>query len=416
MNPFTIIENQFVGRGPQVRSIVECMIAAQTPNILCVGPPGTGKSKVVDCFIKTFKDVDTFHTVFTHMSKPADVFGPQSIEAFTDRGKLHYNTEGFATTCDLVRLEEGTKAMGPLQDMLLGFYEDRLFANGNTIEHAKTHTVFIDSNELPNETNGAMLDRFFVIFFPMLESKPHLFSFTKLYSGKHHDPVDSVNPVIPLDAIRKLNEAATSATILPETILTWNRIIQGISNNTKKGGNVVSASAESSFLRGSFQQFNDVTQRSQGNAMRLTKARACRKQRDYVLPHDLAAALPAMWSDHSYFSGIKDVLYSWALPTYSANSDRARHAKESADTCIENTTEYILDHGSNSSLPDNEKWEDVLNGLKDARVEITKSAEMAYEHNGKVEVPDEIQDIVQGLDEYTNHCNELRTIAVGIGV
>tara|TARA_Y100001938_G_C8037438_1_gene404158 strand:- start:1 stop:1254 length:1254 start_codon:yes stop_codon:yes gene_type:complete len=417
MNPITNIQNQFVNRNKEIRTAIECIIAGgNRSNLLFVGPPGTGKSMVTACLMKAMsKNSNAFHTVFTHMSRPADVFGPQDIAAFTDQGKLHYKTEGFAPDCEIVRLEEGTKATGPLQDMCLAYYADRIFTNGNTVQQTKTKVVFIDSNELPNETNGAMLDRFYVIYFPMLESTHDLYEYTGKFSGENPSPLDNVEPSIDLNKLMLAHSKAMSAIIPPETALVWNKVLQGISLNIDKAGTKVSASSESSFLRGSFQQYSNTTQRGQGRALSLAKARATRMKRSVVLPHDLAATLPALWTDFNFQKGIQQVLYSHTLPGYAAAVERSRTAKSEISALVDTECDIISNFWHNQSVATAEPhaWSDVFSTIRDAKEHIERIATSNFPSG---EVPCEFQDLIEDLSRLELFCHDIRNQSLALGV
>ena len=266
-----------------------------------------------------------------------------------------------------------------------------------------------------------MLDRFFVIYFPMLQSPADLYEFTKLYSGARQSPLDSMKPSLDLNQFMAMHEQAMSVTLSPASIHVWNNILKGISNNLDRKGTKVSASSESSFLRGSFQQYGDTTQRGQGRALALAKARARRNRRNVVLTQDLAAALPALWSDFNYQNGIKKVIYSNTLPTYDSAIARAKEAKVSALGCVKRDTDYIA-YGENTtkglagrSLSDD--WSDALNSLSDAKSNIETSAKAVYKDQfGQPEMPCEIQDIINDLSRYENFCRNVQTTSLAMGV
>lgn len=129
-------------------------------NIALLGPPGTGKSKMVNDLCSRFggKYMSFLLSKFT---TPEELFGPPSIVDL-EKGLFKRITTNKLPEADIVFLDEGFKSNAALLNSLLKVANERVYDNGEGDYKLPLKMLVIASNELPvqEENLEAFWDRF----------------------------------------------------------------------------------------------------------------------------------------------------------------------------------------------------------------------------------------------------------------
>jgi len=132
-------------------------------NALFLGPPGTGKTAVVQRWARSFaaNPGDVFDTLLTKFTRPAEVFGPIDIAAL-ERGEQRTRTVGFLPAAKVGILDEVFKGSSAIINSLLRIANERQFADNGVMMPTPTRTLIGMSNEYPEDPAllAAFFDRF----------------------------------------------------------------------------------------------------------------------------------------------------------------------------------------------------------------------------------------------------------------
>lgn len=123
------------------------------------GPPGVAKSLIVADVARYFPGTEYFYHLMGKHTVPSELFGPVSITSLRN-DKFEFKTENYLPEATFAFLDEGFKANGAILNSLLMIMNERLFSNGGETKSVPLQSMFIASNEIPQEAElAAMYDR-----------------------------------------------------------------------------------------------------------------------------------------------------------------------------------------------------------------------------------------------------------------
>jgi len=150
------LQSMFKEREPEIRGLLVAALAGEHP--LLLGPPGTGKSALVNAFSELL-GLDTFSLLLTKFTTPEEVFGPVDIQAMK-KGSYRRRVNGRAWDTPVVFLDEIFKASSSILNSLLTLMQERVADNDGRVP-APLEILIGASNEYPADASlDAMFDRF----------------------------------------------------------------------------------------------------------------------------------------------------------------------------------------------------------------------------------------------------------------
>lgn len=127
------------------------------------GPPGIAKSFLIEtgmAHIDDLTDEDYFHILMMKSTTPEQVFGPLSLSKLKE-DHYYFIPDGYLPVAKFAFLDEMWKANGAIQNALLWATNERKYRNDGKIYDLPLHSMFIASNEVPDdESLRAIYDRF----------------------------------------------------------------------------------------------------------------------------------------------------------------------------------------------------------------------------------------------------------------
>ena len=145
-------------RSREINGLVVGMLTGV--NVLLLGPPGVGKSYLVNLFSKMFAQGDTFSWLMSKTSTPEELFGPISMKGLKE-DRYEHCTEGKLPSKMVVFLDEIWKANSAVLNSLLTISNERVFYNGTKAVKTPVELIVGASNEYPKDDSlNALYDRF----------------------------------------------------------------------------------------------------------------------------------------------------------------------------------------------------------------------------------------------------------------
>ena len=150
-----------IGRSREIELLKLAYVSGE--HILFVGPPGTGKSLLVEEFAKS-GGFTYFRYLLTKFTSPDELFGPVSLQGLK-AGTFERVLTGRAADVEVLFLDEIFKASSAILNTLLTLMQERVFFNPSPVK-TPLKMVVGASNEVPDgeesDTLQALWDRFLI--------------------------------------------------------------------------------------------------------------------------------------------------------------------------------------------------------------------------------------------------------------
>tara|TARA_Y100000004_G_scaffold197129_1_gene269926 strand:+ start:424 stop:1557 length:1134 start_codon:yes stop_codon:yes gene_type:complete len=261
------LNNNFVERSEEIHGLTIALISGS--NILYLGPPGVGKSLLVNSWSKLISKSNYFSWLLTAYSTPEELAGPYSLKGL-EEDKFVRNTEGKLPEADIAFIDETWKGNSGVLNFLLTILNERIFYNDGKAQEIPLLTLVGASNELPEQGDGleAMLDRFTLKF--MVKPIKEASNFSKMLTTD----MNNLSPVITIEELQQIKSEADKVELNDNIV----EILTNLKNKLSDSGLAVS-------------------DRTYKNSIKLLKAEAYYHGRGEIIEDDLDILRHVLWSD-----------------------------------------------------------------------------------------------------------------------
>lgn len=148
-----------IERHDEIDMVLVGLLCQENP--LFVGPPGTGKSFLIDCLMQWMAaDTKKFSVLLNKMSVSEEVFGPLNLLELKE-GRYVRVTSGKLPEADFAFLDEVFKASTAILNTMLKILNERKYDSGSGEVSVPLKVALAASNEWPDAQElGALFDRF----------------------------------------------------------------------------------------------------------------------------------------------------------------------------------------------------------------------------------------------------------------
>ena len=152
------LDEVFVNRTTEIEMLATALVAEE--NAVLVGPPGTGKSLLANCFAEALNG-NFFQYLITRFTTPDELLGHFSLKELKDNDEYVRKIANKLPDAQIAFLDECFKASSSLQNSLLTILNEREIDIGNgTRQKTSLEMVIGASNEYPiGKELAALWDR-----------------------------------------------------------------------------------------------------------------------------------------------------------------------------------------------------------------------------------------------------------------
>jgi MoxR-like ATPase len=152
------LNTYMVERRNEIRAAVTALVSRS--HFFQLGPPGVGKSLLVDLLLDHISGARGFRILMTKFTTDGEIWGPYSIKGL-ENDQMVRKLDGYLATADLAFIDEIWKANSSILNALLWAMNEGNYRHGGSIMKLPLGTAFTASNELPQDDSlAAIYDRF----------------------------------------------------------------------------------------------------------------------------------------------------------------------------------------------------------------------------------------------------------------
>lgn len=219
LNNITIeLNNDFQEREELINNMELALVTGA--NLLMLGDPGTGKSKITRALCSRIDNATYFEYLLNKTTDPSEILGPISLKEMKNDRTVR-NTAGMLPEANIAFIDEVYKSNSAVLNDLLAIMNEHVFHNEGKAVKVPLISMFAASNELPEDDSLAALhDRF--LFRIKVNYLNNASSKKKMFQNFIHERAGISNNLsyttITKDEIKLLQDAAKKVPV-PKNIL-----------------------------------------------------------------------------------------------------------------------------------------------------------------------------------------------------
>ncbi len=157
------LEGRFIEREPEILGVLAGLFANEP--VLLIGPPGTGKTKLVEKLGEAINGKYYYYLLHQFM-EPDELLGPPNVKKYINEGKYERSETGGLQQANIAFFDEPFKASSPVRNMLLDIMLYRRYKSGDQEIKLPMIGLFMAANELPDDSeDDAFKDRLVIRVF-----------------------------------------------------------------------------------------------------------------------------------------------------------------------------------------------------------------------------------------------------------
>ena len=225
------LNQKFIER-EELIDIMLLSLVAKT-NLVMLGDPGTGKSKICYDLCKRIDDAKYFQWMLNKTSDPSEILGSFSVKEM-ENDKFMRITEGKLPEANIAFIDEVFKGNSPVLNSLLTIMNEHIFYNDGKPVDVPLISMFAASNEPPEDDSlMAMYDRFiFRINVEYIQNNANKKKMINNYIQERFSINNSISyTTITLDELIKVQSEVANVTVPKKIINTFLDLINNLKKN-----------------------------------------------------------------------------------------------------------------------------------------------------------------------------------------